>query len=667
MHFLFCPSFSLAFSRLQFVCTSASLSQLRTNFSTARMRSKIRLRWDSARLKTQLFFPRANKNAFKKQRFKILARAMGLDETPSGLRLASNGNEKLARLRRARKEVARTDEAALRRTNDARVNELHAQLEAKLRDRNERRAKLLRPERERVGVDRETRESHAAAERNILASQKEQARFDESARTERRRAAFQRRRRTAETERKWDTLNEPAADEAQRTPRLREVKSERIFTTTNEVLVVTRNSAANDEGSDAENLAAARESAAARNNTIATAQNIAESTSDAPPDSFDFAVVTKSASSPQFMDEESLRVARAVRRGDTDLRSVANECEVLDDLLDDLDDGSASTSIELDESIAETLDASVGSIAGTVETSGTLDSSPVRKQRVFVKPGGVAWASPGSSKSHGSASDKIPAASFSSPNRHSSRRLNTHMPSKTPSVSSPDFESRLRGTIASVRRSREKDTGTSDGDVKSEKTVAEFSIESRPKVTPVNAPLPPQSTPSGVSLFECDSVDPCFDIEKCEHEVQSMRRMEGIVQQLAVGSEVMGETSSEQVSTSEVNPSAVDLSARGAVLSENPSSSPVDTVPGVASLVAQNHKLPTQGPLCALEAMLKTQNGGRRRGRRKTRREKQFGKLPFRVADAALEVARKAGGGALKLFRAAKGIVGRGERRHDRN
>ena len=123
-------------------------------------------------------------------------------EDARGLRRASGGNasvaprdtEKLARLRRARKEAARDIEAE-RRTDDARVTELHAQLDAKLRERNERRARLLRLESERIGVEREARFAHAAAERDAAATRLDAGRGDETAKKEARRAAFHARRR----------------------------------------------------------------------------------------------------------------------------------------------------------------------------------------------------------------------------------------------------------------------------------------------------------------------------------------------------------------------------------------------------------------------------------------------------------------------------------------
>ena len=161
-------------------------------------------------------------------------------EDARGLRLASNGNasvpprdtEKLARLRRARKEAARDIEAE-RRMDDARVTELHAQLDAKLRERNERRARLLRQESERIGVEREVRFAHAAAERADAATRLDAERGDETAKKEARRAAFLARRRAAASsvasraaaEERWERLNETAADEAARTPRLRETRS----------------------------------------------------------------------------------------------------------------------------------------------------------------------------------------------------------------------------------------------------------------------------------------------------------------------------------------------------------------------------------------------------------------------------------------------------------
>ena len=76
--------------------------------------------------------------------------------------------EKLARLRRERKDAVREEVAArkelARLNNEARVLEVRSQLDAKLKDRNARRAELLRRESARVASDREARVA-AAAER----------------------------------------------------------------------------------------------------------------------------------------------------------------------------------------------------------------------------------------------------------------------------------------------------------------------------------------------------------------------------------------------------------------------------------------------------------------------------------------------------------------------
>ena len=269
-------------------------------------------------------------------------------EDARGLRRASIGNasvaprdtEKLARLRRARKEAARDIEAE-RRTDDARVTELHARLDAKLRERNERRVRLLRLESERIAVEREVRFAHAAAERDAAATRLDAERGDEAAKKEARRVAFLARRRAAAkrppndlaaAEERWERLNETAADEAARTPRLRETKGSKSFVAY-DAMAVSQFGREMNEGVAAttENVLAAFESAAA----VSAASPVPP---PPPPTEFEFEVavgVAARVASPSRGDAAICAARLGVSRGREDrLRRVANERGAPDDVLE---------------------------------------------------------------------------------------------------------------------------------------------------------------------------------------------------------------------------------------------------------------------------------------------------------------------------------------------
>ena len=269
-------------------------------------------------------------------------------EDARGLRRASIGNasvaprdtEKLARLRRARKEAARDIEAE-RRTDDARVTELHARLDAKLRERNERRVRLIRLESERIAVEREVRFAHAAAERDAAATRLDAERGDEAAKKEARRVAFLARRRAAASggvasraaaEERWERLNETAADEAARTPRLRETKGSKSFVAY-DAMAVSQFGREMNEGVAAttENVLAAFESAAA----VSAASPVPP---PPPPTEFEFEVavgVAARVASPSRGDAAICAARLGVSRGREDrLRRVANERGAPDDVLE---------------------------------------------------------------------------------------------------------------------------------------------------------------------------------------------------------------------------------------------------------------------------------------------------------------------------------------------
>ena len=193
--------------------------------------------------------------------------------------------EKLARLRRERKDAVREEVAArkelARLNNEARVLEVRSQLDAKLKDRNARRAELLRRESARVASDREARVA-AAAERvaTTAADRQNRARAAPTARAvppvrpdptrvddddarDARRLAFARRRRAsrrdaaaadraaaraaadAAADARWDRVDETAAVDADERRRRR--SSDASVSTTTE----TTDSLASDVAAEA--------------------------------------------------------------------------------------------------------------------------------------------------------------------------------------------------------------------------------------------------------------------------------------------------------------------------------------------------------------------------------------------------------------------------------
>ena len=189
--------------------------------------------------------------------------------------------EKLARLRRERKDAVREEVAArkelARLNNEARVLEVRSQLDAKLKDRNARRAELLRRESARVASDREARVA-AAAERVATTAADRQnraraapttravppvrpdpTRVDDDDARDARRLAFARRRRAsrrdaaaadraaarAAADAGWDRVDETAAVDADERRRRR--SSDASVSTTTE----TTDSLASDAAAEA--------------------------------------------------------------------------------------------------------------------------------------------------------------------------------------------------------------------------------------------------------------------------------------------------------------------------------------------------------------------------------------------------------------------------------
>ena len=323
-------------------------------------------------------------------------------EDARGLRRASIGNasvaprdtEKLARLRRARKEAARDIEAE-RRTDDARVTELHARLDAKLRERNERRVRLIRLESERIAVEREVRFAHAAAERDAAATRLDAERGDEAAKKEARRVAFLARRRAAASgvasraaaEERWERLNETAADEAARTPRLRETKGSKSFVAY-DAMAVSQFGREMNEGVAAttENVLAAFESAAA----VSAASPVPP---PPPPTEFEFEVavgVAARVASPSRGDAAICAARLGVSRGREDrLRRVANERGAPDDVLETETETEtpfvAGSDSDSDDARSDVSDDSAESV---LESAPGIESPDRMRGRMRVRAGG---------------------------------------------------------------------------------------------------------------------------------------------------------------------------------------------------------------------------------------------------------------------------------------
>ena len=620
-------------------------------------------------------------------------------EDARGLRRASGGNasvaprdtEKLARLRRARKEAARDIEAE-RRTDDARVTELHAQLDAKLRERNERRARLLRLESERIGVEREVRFAHAAAERDAAATRLDAGRGDETAKKEARRAAFHARRRAAATknadasraaaEERWERLNETVADEAARTPRLRETRRPvsydamaRAFRETNEGV------AANED------MVAAFESAAA----VSAASPVPAAAP--PPPMFEFAPPSVQArvASPSREDAETRAAQLRLRRSQEDrLCRVANECGVLDDVLEAeaealffrdaemADDASRDASNPSDASVAGTAssdsDAADASDVSALESIARTVESPERG-RVRVSPGGVAWTSgellsvrrnglesPGSRTS--------PRVSSRDGVRGSSTKNPGHAVSPSSPPSSPDFESRLAGVVASVRRSRSDENDLtafiSRRATFSRGAFATDTNSTRVHTNDARSPSPSPSRPSAGHTFSAlgtyatDSPDPTRLMAGEETEVASRLAFRKVALELADPERFL-------------NAASVRSSGGGGGGPEPETRATVSTRFDTPSThicsrderyEAREREVRSEVPE-ARDEKIRERRRGRGRRRPPTRREKMFGKLPFRVAGAALDATRVVGGGALRigggLLRGLRGIVRGGD------
>ena len=508
-------------------------------------------------------------------------------EDARGLRRASIGNasvaprdtEKLARLRRARKEAARDIEAE-RRTDDARVTELHAQLDAKLRERNERRVRLLRRESERIAVDREVRFAHAAAERDAAATRLDAERGDEAAKKEARRVAFLARRRAAASgvasraaaEERWERLNETAADEAARTPRLRETRS---FVAYDAMARAFREM--NEGGAATEDVVAAFESAAA----VSAASPVPP---PPPPTEFECAPPSVAArvTSPS-RDDAATRAARlGVSRGREDrLRRVANECGVLDDILET--ETGATPFVAGSDSDDARSDVSDDSAESVLESAPGIESPDRMRGRMRVRGGGVAWTSPSSAPRDALGGER---------------------------------GERVRPVLESLQRASET-----------------------PKPSPSNlrSAFNANVTFSALGTYATDSPDPARLMPGEEAEVASRVLYRRVALELAAP--------------------------------ERRAADDADRALRDATLAADSRLNRTKPPRDAAEtrdAKARERRRGRRGRRRpETRREKMFGKLPFRVAGAALDATRVVGGGALRgvggLLRGLRGIVRGGD------
>ena len=525
-------------------------------------------------------------------------------EDARGLRRASIGNasvaprdtEKLARLRRARKEAARDIEAE-RRTDDARVTELHAQLDAKLRERNERRVRLLRLESERIAVDREVRFAHAAAERDAAATRLDAERGDEAAKKEARRVAFLARRRAAASsvasraaaEERWERLNETAADEAARTPRLRETRS---FVAYDAMARAFREM--NEGGAATEDVVAAFESAAA----VSAASPVPP---PPPPTEFEFAPPSVAArvTSPS-RDDAATRAARlGVSRGREDrLRRVANECGVLDDILET--ETGATPFVAGSDSDDARSDVSDDSAESVLESAPGIESPDRMRGRMRVRGGGVAWTSPSSAPRDALGGER---------------------------------GERVRPVLESLQRASET-----------------------PKPSPSNlrSAFNANVTFSALGTYATDSPDPARLMPGEEAEVASRVLYRRVALELAAPKRRSADDA--------------DRALRDATLAAETGDVSYVSSFGTCQVSNANRTDPTRDAAETRDANARERRRGRqKRGRRRpeTRREKMFGKLPFRVAGAALDATRVVGGGALRgvggLLRGLRGIVRGGD------
>jgi len=509
-------------------------------------------------------------------------------EDARGLRRASIGNasvaprdtEKLARLRRARKEAARDIEAE-RRTDDARVTELHAQLDAKLRERNERRVRLLRLESERIAVDREVRFAHAAAERDAAATRLDAERGDEAAKKEARRVAFLARRRAAASgvasraaaEERWERLNETAADEAARTPRLRETRS---FVAYDAMARAFREM--NEGGAATEDVVAAFESAAA---------------------------VSAASPVPAAAAADRVRVRATERRG-----------------------------------------------TGHVAVAGRR-RDPCRAARRQPRPGGS--PAPGRERVRRAGrhprdrNRRDPVCRRVRLRRRAFRRLRRQRrecPRKRPGDREPRSNA---GTNARARGGGVAWTSPSSaprdalGGERGERVRPVLESLQRASETPKPSPSNLRSafnanvTFSALGTYATDSPDPARLMPGEEAEVASRVLYRRVALELAAP--------------------------------ERRAADDADRALRDATLAADSRLNRTKPPRDAAEtrdAKARERRRGRRGRRRpETRREKMFGKLPFRVAGAALDATRVVGGGALRgvggLLRGLRGIVRGGD------
>ena len=540
-------------------------------------------------------------------------------EDARGLRRASIGNasvaprdtEKLARLRRARKEAARDIEAE-RRTDDARVSELHARLDAKLRERNERRVRLLRLESERIAVEREVRFAHAAAERDAAATRLDAERGDEAAKKEARRVAFLARRRAAASEfasraaaeERWERLNETAADEAARTPRLRETKGSKSFVAY-DAMAVSQFGREMNEGVAAttENVLAAFESAAA----VSAASPVPP---PPPPTEFEFAVavgVAARVASPSRGDAAICAARLGVSRGRDDrLRRVANERGAPDDVLETETEKEppfvAGSDSDSDDARSDVSDDSAESVL--VSAPG-IESPDRMRGRMRVRAGGVAWTSPSSappsSALGGERGERVRPALE---NRRLQRASETSKPSP----------SNLRSAC---------------------KKNANVSF-------------------SALGTYATDSPDPARLMPGEEAEVASRVLYRRVALELAAPKRRSADDA--------------DRALRDATLAAETGDVSYVSSFGTCQVSNANRTDPTRDAAETRDANARERRRGRqKRGRRRpeTRREKMFGKLPFRVAGAALDATRVVGGGALRgvggLLRGLRGIVRGGD------
>ena len=598
--------------------------------------------------------------------------------------------------------------------------EVRSQLEAKLKDRNARRAELLRRESARVASDREARVT-AAAERVAATAADRQTRAraaptarpappvrpDDDARDARRLAFAHRRRASrrdaaaadraaarAAADARWDRINETAAVDADERRRRR------------------------SSDSSASNTAETIESEAARRQAAAAASRASPVAAAAADDAFEFSRVdldtseniASSSSSPSSRREANERL----RREEATPSRASDEAEVLRDLSEpeDGDGRRGDAAAETDDvtvkpgGVSWSSPAKPRARAFAVDDAAAKAAEAAAVEHVKVASGGVAWHSPAragrpsklaaarmrrdAAKAEAAAAAAAAAAratasiGASSLERKSAattmqsawrRRVArraaalARVAADSPGVPTrgvPTRRSALldenEGTaLGEAGRELEREGSWSLAKVAGEVVVTPRGSRSAASAGPGSGPGSARRsrghTYSALGTFDTDS-----PISRAgDDEVESKRsawRGE-VVSALGARGASRATRDVEAAETKTfANASTAEEDARA--MGSPAGSSVVDESEAPASLAMVD-------VLAAAAAAAAAATSPRRRRRPKTRREKKLGKLPFAAAGAAIRGVKRAGGGLVRgvgggLLRGVGGLL-RGLRR----